>query len=277
MTFFTNFPKAHIFPSLRSYVVCIDFGRIMDRPFGGQHAHMFVHATVRSILIALVLGVLVAVFGTHVIGSRATASDQRGAGPRLVVMGDSITASYNDDDGDERQGWWSMVGRHLNQQVVRSAQAGSGYIRRGAERCDGTRFYDRRNDLRGADIVIIEGGRNDWKRCGTDMATVGVHDVRAAIVKLLDWVDRQPVADKNVYLMSPWGPMDQLAGITMTQIIQTEAEIHGFHFIDTWGALSAKPGRTYDGIHPTLAGSTSLYRYVIANSDLESRWAQPAR
>ena len=247
-------------------------GRLGERYRGGYWA-----ATGRSILIAFTVGCLLAVFGGPLAGGSATASDGASAGPRLIVVGDSITASYNDDDGDERQGWWSMVGRHLNLQVIRSAQAGSGYIRRGTERCDGTRFYDRRKDLHGADIVIIEGGRNDWKRCGTDIATVGIHDVRAAVDKFLDWVDSQPVANRSVYLMSPWGPRDQLAGITMTQIIQTEADSHGFQFIDTWGALSDKPGRTYDGIHPTLAGSTSLYRNVMANSDLGSRWTQPAR
>ena len=249
----------------------------MDRLLGGQHAHRFVHPTVRSMVIALIVGVVVTVFGTQVIGSRATASDEPATGTRLVIIGDSITASYNDDVGDERQGWWSMIGRHLNVQVNISAQAGSGYVRRGAARCDGTRFYDRRNDLRGADIVIIEGGRNDWKLCGTDTNTIEVRDVRMAVAKFLDWVDHQPVADNNVYVMSPWGPMDQLAGITMTQIIQTEAEIHGFGFIDTWGALSAKPGRTYDGIHPTRSGSSALAHDVLKNSDLQSRWGWPSR
>ena len=31
----------------------------------------------------------------------------------IVVVGDSITAEYNDEPGDDMQGWWSMVGRHF--------------------------------------------------------------------------------------------------------------------------------------------------------------------
>ncbi len=35
----------------------------------------------------------------------------------IVVVGDSITARYNDRPGDAMQGWWSIVGRHYDATV----------------------------------------------------------------------------------------------------------------------------------------------------------------
>ncbi len=81
----------------------------------------------------------------------------------IVVVGDSITARYNDKPGDAMQGWWSIVGRHYDAKVTTYAQSGSGYLRPG-QLCTGNRFIDRQQAFTGEapSLFIIEGGRNDW-------------------------------------------------------------------------------------------------------------------
>ena len=90
----------------------------------------------------------------------------------IVVVGDSITARYDDVPGSERQGWWSMVARHVDAPVETYAQSGSGYLRRGGL-CNGTTFDQREKALEGSpSILIIEGGRNDWAVCRDDRVAV---------------------------------------------------------------------------------------------------------
>lgn len=60
----------------------------------------------------------------------------------IVVVGDSITALYDDEPGSPAQGWWSFVGRRFNVDVTTYAQSGSGYLRLG-DLCTGDRFIDR--------------------------------------------------------------------------------------------------------------------------------------
>ena len=113
---------------------------------------------------------------------------------------------------------------------------------------------------------------------------MSVHDVRAAVDKFLDWVDSQPLANHNVYLMSPWGPRDQLAGITMTQIIQTEADIHGFQFIDTWGRCRpnwARPTTAFIPRSPEAPHCSDMSWQTPISDRAGHRprvnWTQPAR
>ena len=84
----------------------------------------------------------------------------------MVFVGDSITAMYNDEAGDDMQGWWSMVGRHFGAHVTTHAESGSGYLRQGLV-CGGDRFVDRAEAYRDTapSLFIVEGGRNDWSSC----------------------------------------------------------------------------------------------------------------
>src|SRR4051794_41117924 len=76
----------------------------------------------------------------------------------IIVVGDSITARYNDSPGDDQQAWWSFVGRRFNADVTTYAQSGSGYLRPG-RRCTGNRFIDRTEAYSGAapSLLIVEG------------------------------------------------------------------------------------------------------------------------
>lgn len=87
------------------------------------------------IVIALVCTLLTA----PLVLQRVTAS---ATGPGIAVIGDSISARYNDEPGDAKQGWWSVVGRHYKIGVENFSQSGSGFARPGL-RCSGNRFGNR--------------------------------------------------------------------------------------------------------------------------------------
>ncbi len=96
------------------------------------------------IVIVSMLGLVLApLLAWSAVGGKASATSV--IAPRgIVVVGDSITARYNDQPGDAMQGWWSIVGRHYDAQVTTYAQSGSGYLRPG-RMCTGDRFIDRQS------------------------------------------------------------------------------------------------------------------------------------
>ncbi|MCW2830101.1 MAG: hypothetical protein JWP31_793 [Aeromicrobium sp.] len=222
--------------------------------------------TRRSVAVALLLSIVIAPF---IAWQGAEGGEQRATStlaPRgIAIVGDSITARYNDDPGDPAQGWWSVMGRHLGVEVTTYAQSGSGYLRPG-HRCEGSRFIDRSPAYaeESPSILIVEGGRNDWSSC-VDGQFVPSSDaeVRHAVATYLDVLQTYlPSSTRIIVLGPPWGPMDQVNGRRVTAIIQDEAEQHGVEFISTTGTLTAE--RVLDGVHPNRAGSLAIGRRVIA-------------
>ena len=67
-----------------------------------------------ALVIALVMGPFVAWQGAQGDGTRPVS---RLAPHGIVVVGDSITARYNDEPGDPDQGWWSVTGRRFDADV----------------------------------------------------------------------------------------------------------------------------------------------------------------
>ena len=182
----------------------------------------------------------------------------------IVVVGDSITARYNDRPGDIEQGWWSVVARHYRADVRTYAQTGSGYLRPGLA-CNGDRFGDRVPAFfaPSPSVFIIEGGRNDWARC-VDGAfrTATDAQIASAADEYMDVVDRLLPASTRVLVLTPWGPRQPLERMRVTAIIRSAAERHGFEFIDTVGVLG--PNEVIDGVHPNRAGSLAIADRVIA-------------
>ena len=182
----------------------------------------------------------------------------------IVVVGDSITARYNDRPGDDRQGWWSIVGRHYDAHVTTYAQSGSGYVRPGLK-CSGNRFIDRDRAFIGTapSLLIVEGGRNDWAVCEQGRFVVAADAViEHAVDRYLETLTTfLPRSTRIVVLGPPWGPLDPAHGVRVTNIIETVAKRHGLQFISTTGALTAD--RVIDGIHPNRAGSRAIAARVI--------------
>ena len=212
-------------------------------------------------MLALLIGPFVAWQGAQ---GGQTQPVSRLAPQGIVVVGDSISARYNDRPGDADQAWWSVTGRHFDASVRTYAQSGSGYLRPG-HRCTGNRFIDRPDAFVGAapSILIVEGGRNDWARC-VDGAFVPATDaeVRHAVTTYLGVLTAYlPTSTRIVVLGPPWGPLDRTDGARITRIVAAEARSQGLQFISTWGALNAD--RVVDGIHPNRDGSLAIARRVI--------------
>lgn len=185
----------------------------------------------------------------------------------IVVVGDSITARYDDKPEGPRQGWWSMVGRHIGAPVETYAQSGSGYLRKGGL-CNGTTFDERDTALSGTpSILIIEGGRNDWAACRDDRVGAATNaEITDAVNAYLDQVaDSVPASTRVLVLGPPWGPLQPVERMRVTPIIERAADDHDFEFVDTSGTLP--PENVLDGIHPNRAGSLAIAKRVIAALD----------
>ncbi|MGA8987035.1 SGNH/GDSL hydrolase family protein [Aeromicrobium sp.] len=182
----------------------------------------------------------------------------------IVVVGDSITARYNDKPGDARQSWWSITADQVDADVTTFAQSGSGYLRPG-EACTGDRFIDRTLAYVGPapSVFIVEGGRNDWSVCrGSRQVTAPDPQINHAVDRYLDTLQTYlPSRTRIIILGPPWGPLDPTNGLRVTSIIQSQARSHGLQFVSMRGALTGE--RVVDGVHPNRAGSLAIARRVI--------------
>lgn len=182
----------------------------------------------------------------------------------IVVVGDSITAMYDDEPGSETQGWWSLVGRELSAPVTTFAQSGSGYLRRGAH-CTGDRFIDRADAYAALapSVLIVEGGRNDWAYCGPDGYLVAPEEMVAeAVERYLTTLATFVPSSTHIVLLGPaWGPKDHEHAARITSVLRQAAGRHGLTFIDLAGTLDAST--VVDGTHPNRAGSEAIAERVL--------------
>ncbi len=209
------------------------------------------------IVVALLGLVLVVPLGIQRVSASASA-------PTVAVLGDSITARYNNESGSQGQGWWSFVGKRYGVKVDTFAESGSGFQRPG-NLCQGTTFGQRIDKLIAArpKVVFVEGGRNDWARChnhrlviATDaQIATGVNSVLGRLRSDL------PFRTKFFVLGPPWGPRDMAQRDRVTEIVRTSAVAHGMTFISTTGAFNRS--RVLDGTHPNRKGSIALGEVVI--------------
>lgn len=223
-------------------------------------------ATRRSVVLAVLAALLIAPF----IAWQGATGDERVTvsplAPRgIVVVGDSITARYNDEPGDAEEGWWSITGDHFDATITRYAQSGSGYLRPG-HACTGNTFIDRPEAYAGPapSLFIVEGGRNDWAMCRNgDFVPAPDDAIEHAVDRYLDTLQTfLPTSTRIIVLGPPWGPSDVANQRRVTAIIQAQAKLHGIQFISTTGALTAD--RVVDGVHPNRKGSLAIARRVIA-------------
>lgn len=180
-------------------------------------------------------------------------------GPTVAVIGDSITARYNNNSGNSRQGWWSLVGNHYDAHVTTYAQSGSGFVRSGLA-CTGNRFIDRLPRIAGhpVNVVIVEGGRNDWVRCkGDSFLFTTDAQVRTGVDLFLSRLRATVGPQTRIIVMGPpWGPANQTEQSRITGIVEASARAHNVKFIDMQGVLNAD--RVLDGVHPNRTGSVAI-------------------
>ncbi len=225
-------------------------------------SQVLVRRGVLAAVAALVLGLATVLVVEDATGGEGRISEEYPDG--ITVVGDSITALYNDEPGHPRQGWWSFVGRHFTADVDTYAQSGSGYQRPG-NACTGDRFMDR--DAAFADppsLFIVEGGRNDWALCREGVLVETSDAIVAAAVNRYFTRLREelPASTRIVVLSPPWGPIAPWEQRRITSIVHAAAVRHGLEYVDTRGTLDVE-GRTTDGVHPNRAGSKALGERVI--------------
>lgn len=220
------------------------------------------------IVITLVLIALLGPFLARSAIGRVPGAVSAVAPRGIIVVGDSITAQYNDNPGDDMQGWWSVVGRHYDTKVTTYAQSGSGYLRPG-KLCTGNRFIDRQDAFSGEppSLLIVEGGRNDWAECDGDRFVRATDDaIEHAVDTYLETLTTfLPRSTRIIVMGPPWGPLDPTNGERVTAIIEASATRLGLEFIPTSGALTE--ARVLDGVHPNRQGSVAIADRVISALD----------
>lgn len=211
-----------------------------------------------------IIGAVLGAFALALVVAEPGSDRARAGGPRsMVVVGDSISASYNDEPGSPLQAWWSLVARELGYTPTVLAEAGSGYQRPGAG-CTGTAFGDRPGvfDQPSPDLIVVEGGRNDWARCdGTDLVEVDSDVLLAAADDFLGRLTQAYPDARVVVLAPPWGPLQQRYVTDVTDAIEAAAELHDCEFVRMDGVLPAH--RTPDGVHPDVNGSKAIAETVL--------------
>ncbi len=221
------------------------------------------HGAVVTVLLALAIAVVPFLIWQ---GADGGPTFETRSADDIVVVGDSITARYDDVAGSPDQGWWSFVGRHARARVDTYAQSGSGYLRPGA-RCSGTTFAERTAafDRPAPAMFIIEGGRNDWAACRDGQVTPATNaEIVAAVrgyLRLVD--DTLPPSTRVIVMGPPWGPLQPVERVLVTNIVRQGADRYGFEFIDTAGTLPAE--HVLDGVHPNRAGNIAIARRVISS------------
>ena len=188
-------------------------------------------------------------------------ADTPHSGPTIHVVGDSITAWFNDEPGSRSQGWWSILGRGMDARTLTtSAEGGSGMNVRG-NACNGTTFGQRLPRLTATDVLVIEGGRNDYKSCTPENRTIvlspdqQVAGVNTYMDALLARVTALGMSATQVYVVTPWGTRDRERGDLLQAAIESAATARGFTYVRT---PVLGDSITIDGVHPTRQGNLSL-------------------
>jgi lysophospholipase L1-like esterase len=213
--------------------------------------------------------------------------------PKLLIFGDSFTAgpdvpgeADNDIVGSDRRGWWSYLAADLGYRPILSAEPGSGFLKNGLE-CAGTVYGDRINRMLSVrpDLLVIEGGRNDFNYCvtrtsratGVPITTYDtVHSDRAAVqaavsnylAEVKKMAKRIGLAPDHVYITMPWGGtiLDRRPMINDALIVAARTE--GFTYVEIPPLTAAE---RFDDTHPNRVGSKAIFQHFVSNSDIE-RW-----
>ena len=221
----------------------------------------------------LALSAVAAMLSTLAVVAPASAEDPAPAGPRITVVGDSITSWFRDEPGSVSQGWWSMLARDLDASMNTLAEGGSGMNIRG-NGCHGTTFGQRLGALRTVDYLIIQGGRNDTSGCaaeGQKMSLTTAQQrggIQRYLARLGRRVDALGIPRSHVLVVSPWGKSDRVRGYRIQRYLRLYSNRNHERF--TYVETKTLPSRsTLDNKHPNRVGnlylSTVLKRAIAAN------------
>jgi lysophospholipase L1-like esterase len=226
----------------------------------------------------LALSAAVLVTSTLVLAAPASADEDvvpaPASAPTITVVGDSITAWFDDEPGGLKQGWWSMLGRDLGASVTTLAEGGSGMNVRGKS-CRGTTFGQRLAAIEPSDYVIIQGGRNDLATCTAAGVKKSLprakrrEGIERYLARLGRRVDELGIPRRHVLVMSPWGRTDRRRGHQIQSYLRlySNRNHEGFTYVET----RMLPERMrVDDKHPNRVGNAYLaaavHRAILAVS-----------
>ncbi|MET0929191.1 MAG: SGNH/GDSL hydrolase family protein [Aeromicrobium sp.] len=215
----------------------------------------------------LVLSIAAATLSTLVVVAPAAAEDPPAPGPKITVVGDSITSWFRDEPGSISQGWWSMLAHDLGASSITTlAEGGSGMNIRG-NNCHGTTFGQRLKSLERVDFLIIQGGRNDTSTCAAEGHKIPLAPakqkagIRRYLARLGDRADALGIPRSHVLVVSPWGKSDRARGYKIQSYLRlfSNRRHEGFTYVET-KTLPAQ--LTFDNKHPNRDGNLYLSRVM---------------
>jgi lysophospholipase L1-like esterase len=223
------------------------------------------------VVASLAVGLAAPTSGASVPGRQETA--RRKPAGTLMVIGDSLSRTFNDKPGSLRQGFWSMLAKEVGARPRLAAQGGAGFVKPGLTRCKGRTFAEQlardvvRRRVVNADALIIEGGRNDTRTChGRGFVDVTTEQLRAEVNAFMDQVEAlRGGSDDCTIVITPWGPKGPDERRRITPVVHRAAKRHGFHFVDTVGLISGTNAAD-DGVHPTHSGNVALTDAILRHS-----------
>ncbi len=215
---------------------------------------MILRPTLRHALVVSLAAVLIAVFLTtsrargsdaalcarHAVDAQVRAQVVTGAGVPVTVIGDSWTVGLGLPDLGSS--WPS----ELPGRVTVAGFSGSGFSRH-ASHCGDHAFATRVAAARGASLVVVAGGLNDF-----DQPTA---DIRAGFRSLVS-----SLGSRQVVIVGPASAPSRARSVgRVTTTLASLSEAYGVAFIDTssW-ALSYLPDR----LHLTAAGHAAYGQRV---------------
>jgi lysophospholipase L1-like esterase len=179
----------------------------------------------------------------------------------VLILGDSYTQGYGSSD-QSKLGWAPLVATHEGWKATIDGIGNTGYTAGGQADGSGENTFGKRLAAHAAmhpDLVIIQGGQNDWRPSSTDLATAAT-ETFAAVQK--QWPDAKIVA------LGPSAPQpagDKYAG--QSKAIGAAARGENVPFISPVGArwMTAENSSKYaytDGQHLNDAGHEYLASHV---------------
>lgn len=210
-------------------------------------------STVRSLLVTATAAAM-----TVVVAAGPAHADPDRRPPVIGVQGDSISEFYNDTPGDPMRGWWSILAEKKRAHVKLDAIGGSGFGMRG-KTCTQPSFRERLDRVRRmrADVLVLEGGRNDANECAGGRVGWASKREQRDRIKLYFRDARRAVKaakTKRVYVVTVWGPKDRDRRDSVTRFTKRYAERAGFRF----KLIRLSWSETTDGVHPNYRGSVKI-------------------
>jgi len=190
-------------------------------------------------------------------------TDRGAHAPVIGVQGDSISEVYNDRRGDAMRAWWSILGEKKRATVKVDAIGGSGFGIRG-KTCTQPSFRERLGRVRKmrADVLVVEGGRNDANGCKAGVRGWATKREQRDRIRLYFRDLRRTVKAskiKRVYVVTVWGPKDRDRRDTVVRFTKRYAERAGFRF----KLVKLRQSETYDGVHPNYRGSVKIAKRLL--------------